>query len=105
MWRSLLAGMVGLTLPLLLAAPCMAEPTRAELVAARDMFGEARDEEKAGNWTKALTLFEAVAKVKLTPQVRFHIALCEEQTGKLLEALNDFERARTLALSIAYQIQ
>jgi hypothetical protein len=39
-------------------------------------------------------LLKAVADVKMTAQVRFHLGLCEEQLGQLIEALNDFERAK-----------
>jgi hypothetical protein len=71
-----------------------AEPSAGELAAARDMFNEARQAEDAGNWPEALRKLKAVAEVKLTAQVRFHIGLCEEQLGQLIEALNDFERAK-----------
>lgn len=69
------------------------EPTDEELAAARALFSEAKDLEAAGEWAKALTKLEKVAKVVTTPQVRFHVALCHENLGRLVEAINGFELA------------
>jgi hypothetical protein len=79
----------------LFAAPAAAdtEPSAAELASARSLFNEARAAEERGDWTEALTKLDAVAKVKMTPQVRFHLGLCQENTARLLEALNNLERA------------
>jgi hypothetical protein len=49
--------------------------------------------EERGDWTEALSKLEVVAKVKMTPQVRFHLGLCQEHTTQLVEALNNLERA------------
>jgi hypothetical protein len=75
-----------------------AEPSEAALAAARDMFHEARKAEDAGRWDEALTKLQAVAHVKVTPQVRFHLGLCLENVGRLVEALNHFERSRAEAV-------
>lgn len=69
------------------------EPTDAELAAARELFKEGLALEKKGQWEQALGLFDKVANVKLTPQVRYHRALCHEKLGRLVEALNGFELA------------
>ena len=61
------------------------------------MFSEARRAEEAGKWSEALLKLKAVASVKMTPQVRFHLGLCQEHTGHLVEALNSFEVARAEA--------
>lgn len=68
-------------------------PSPAELNEARERFAEARKLEEGGQFQAALGLFQQVAKVKMTPQVRFHIALCLMHTGKPVEALADFRTA------------
>lgn len=54
------------------------------------MFAEGRTLEDAGRWAQALDLFQQIAKVKMTPQVRFHIALCMENVGLLTQALEGY---------------
>jgi len=68
-------------------------PTQAELNEARERFGDARKLEEAGQFQAALERFQQVAKVKMTPQVRFHIALCLMHTDKPVEALTNFRTA------------
>jgi hypothetical protein len=70
-----------------------AAPTKNELEKAKRLFFEGLDLEKDGRWADALARFEQVAKARMTPQVRFHIALCKEHLGRLVEALADFEAA------------
>lgn len=74
-------------------------PSQKDLDAAKKAFFEGLDLEKAEKWSEALKRFEEVAKVRMTPQVRFHIALCKEKMGLLLEALRDFEQAEADAKS------
>jgi hypothetical protein len=74
-----------------------AEPTEAELSQARERFGEARRLEDAGRWKDALAQLLRVAEVKMTPQVRFHIALCRENMGLWTEALDGYAQAATEA--------
>jgi hypothetical protein len=81
----------------LASSVAQADPSAAELASARDMFSEARRAEDAGRWAEALVKLKAIANVKLTPQVRFHLGLCQEHTGHLVEALNSFELARAEA--------
>jgi hypothetical protein len=69
------------------------EPSGTELASARTLFNEARMAEERGDWTEALAKLDMVAKVKMTPQVRFHLGLCQEHTTQLVEALNSLERA------------
>src|SRR5262245_59971432 len=69
------------------------QPAAAELAAARQLFNEGKEHEKRKRWADALATFKKVAAVKMTPQVRFHIALCEENLGKLVAAINGFELA------------
>jgi hypothetical protein len=42
---------------------------------------------------EALGKFEEVAKIVMTPGTRFNIALCKENLGRLLEALDDYSAA------------
>jgi hypothetical protein len=60
---------------------------------ARAQFHQGLALETAGDWAGALALFQQVALVKLTPQVRFHIGMCEEHLGQLAAALGDYELA------------
>ncbi|UQA55752.1 tetratricopeptide repeat protein [Polyangium aurulentum] len=89
--RTFVALAIGTTAP----APALAEsqPTEAQLQQAREQFARGRKLEDEGRWSEALPLFERVAAVKMTPQVRFHIALCLEKTGKLERAREGFEQA------------
>jgi hypothetical protein len=60
-------------------------------------FKEALALENDGKWDEALGLFIAIAEKRRSPQVVFHIALCQEQTGRLKSALDSFEEALSLA--------
>jgi hypothetical protein len=71
-----------------------AEPSPAELAAARELFHQALDHEEKEEWERALELFRKVGAVKMTPPVRFHIALCLENLGHLVDAYDEFMRAR-----------
>lgn len=91
MSRALLAGVIFGYSPALAWAD--GGPSPAELNEARERFGEARKLEEAGQFQAALNLFQQVGKVKMTPQVRFHIALCLMHTGKPVDALTNFRTA------------
>jgi hypothetical protein len=65
----------------------------AELKKARAQFQQATELEQAKNWTAALQAFREVGQVRMTPQVRFHIAVCEEGLGRLVAALGGYELA------------
>jgi len=92
-WRRTVAS--ALVLGAVLAAPTrlFAQPTPEELAAARQLFNEGKELEKQKSYERAIEKFKKVAGVKMTPQVRFHIALCEENLGHLVEAINGFELA------------
>jgi hypothetical protein len=70
-----------------------AQPTEAELAAARNLFEEALALEDEGRWADALERVKKVAAVKTTAAVRFHLALCNEKLGHLVAAFNEFGRA------------
>ena len=75
----------------MVAGPAGHAQTSEELVAARKVFTEGKQLEGKGAWAEALEKFKKVAMVKTTPQVRFHIALCEENLGRMVAAINGFE--------------
>jgi hypothetical protein len=68
-----------------------------DLAAARALFHAAEGDEQAGRWAEALVKLRRASTVKMTPGLRFHIALCEERTGQLVAALDDFTAAQTAA--------
>jgi len=88
--------------PLLPASPAWAQAPEASpqaLVAARELFREATADVDAGRYDAALGKFRRVAAVKETYAVRFNIARCEEQLGKLGAALGDYELAEREGIS------
>src|ERR1043165_4319159 len=90
---SLRARLSCLTLCLpLLASPAFAQDA-SELKKARAQFQQANELEQAKNWTAALQAFREVGQVRMTPQVRFHIAVCEENLGRWVAALGGYELA------------
>jgi hypothetical protein len=90
-----LAAAIAIALALGAVAPAALadEPSPEELAAARALFNEGKDDEKRNKWQDAIEKFKKVAAVKMTPQVRFHLALCEENLGHLVSAINGFELA------------
>jgi hypothetical protein len=72
-------------------------PSPAELKKARSQFQRGIELEQASNWSEALQQFREVGGVRMTPQVRFHIAYCEEGLGRLVTALGGYELAQNEA--------
>ena len=70
-----------------------------DLAAARKLFEEGIKREEAADWTSALAKFREVAKIRTNHIVRFHVALCLEKTGKLVDALSEFSLAKVQAES------
>jgi hypothetical protein len=70
---------------------------QAALAKARQQFQQAIAAQAAGNWAGALSLLREVAAVRMTPQVRYNIALSEENLGQLVAALGNYELAATSA--------
>ncbi len=66
------------------------------LAEARSKFQRALELEQAANYAGALKLYREVGFVKMTPQVRYHIALCEEKLGQLVAALGGYELAMSM---------
>jgi hypothetical protein len=75
------------------AAPPLLAQTPQELARARSLYKQGLSLEAAGDWGGALAKFEEVGRVKLTPQVRFHIGRCKENLGRMTEALGDYRLA------------
>ena len=102
--RLLSASLSGLlVLAALTAIPggsAWAAPTKKELAQARARFQQATELEQAGNYTQALEAFRDVGQVRMSPQVRYHIAFCEEKLGKLLTAQGGYELAMQEAASV-----
>jgi hypothetical protein len=71
--------------------------TKQELDAARKQFQEGMALSAANNCSAALTKYRAVANVKMTAQVAFNIAECEERLGKLVSALGNYRLAASQA--------
>jgi hypothetical protein len=84
-------------LTVILLAPSSAAQTdgdeAARLTEARGKFQQAIELEQAKDWGGALRLFREVGQVRMTPQVRFHIGVCEENLGRLAVALGSYELA------------
>jgi|HubBroStandDraft_2_1064218.scaffolds.fasta_scaffold20080_5 hypothetical protein len=91
------AAFVGLALAATAGPSFAAEPSKTELAAARDLFSRAERDEDAGHWPDALDKLRRAGTVKMTPGIRFHIALCEEKLGQLLAALADYNAAEAAA--------
>jgi hypothetical protein len=73
--------------------PLVSAQSPAELQKARTEYKEGLALEAAGNWAGALAKFQDVARIKTTPQVRYHIARCKENLGRLNEALGEYRLA------------
>jgi hypothetical protein len=80
-------------------------PEDEDLSKARGKFMQATELEQAGNYASALQAFREVAQVRMTPQVRYHIATCEEKLGKLVTALGGYELALTEAEALGPEFQ
>jgi hypothetical protein len=78
---------------LMLAGQTRGSDNQDALLRARDKFRQAISLQTGGDWAGALSLLRQVAEVKATPQVRFNIALCEENLGQLVAALGSYQLA------------
>jgi hypothetical protein len=72
----------------------------ADLRKARAQFQRGIELEQASNYTEAIQQFREVGQVRMTPQVRFHIAYCEEMLGRLVTALGGYDLALAEADSV-----
>lgn len=65
----------------------------SEIAAAKQWFTEGLALEEKDQFKDALERFRRAAQVKKTPQILFHVGLCEAKTGQLVEGLVNLERA------------
>jgi hypothetical protein len=72
-------------------------PAAEELAAARQLFEEAIRAEDQGRWQEALDTFVRVRAITASPVLHYHIGVCSEHLGRLVEALNAFQMAVQLA--------
>jgi tetratricopeptide (TPR) repeat protein len=72
-------------------SPALAQ--QPDLRRARELFDAAEKDEAANRWREAHEKLTEVAKIRLTPGVRYHLALCDERLGRLLAALEGYSRA------------
>ncbi|MDI3281981.1 hypothetical protein [Polyangium sp. 15x6] len=91
------AVMVGAAAIALFSQGDASAQSKEELDKARALFREGLALSAANNCAGALVKFKAVAAVKMTPQVAFNIAECEEKLGKLLSALGNYRLAASAA--------
>lgn len=89
-----LAALLGTTF---VTVPALAQPSDADLRAARELFTQAEHDEDAGHWADAYDKMARVGAVKMTAGVRYHLALCQEKMGKLAAALDGFHQAQKQA--------
>jgi hypothetical protein len=80
----------------LASLPVLAEPTASELVLARRLFADASTLEAQGNWPAASEKLREAVAIKETPGLRYHLAHCEEQLGRLVSASLEYARASEL---------
>lgn len=83
-----------------LCASLGAAPARADVEAQsrlRLKFAEGYALEIAGRWADALDRFLEVSRARPTPEVEFHVALCQERLGRFVEAEQGYRRARERA--------
>ncbi|WP_394850690.1 hypothetical protein LZC95_24935 [Pendulispora brunnea] len=101
--RWLVAVAAASSLALQLATPTCAfaqrsnGPSQADIRTARDLFAKAEKDQEAGQWAQALDKYQRVSAIKMTAGVRFRIALCEENLGRLLDAQADYTGAQEQA--------
>lgn len=92
--RAILSAGV-LSLAALAGAPSASAQTKEELAKAKELFMEGVALASGNNCAGAVAKFKEVARVKMTPQVAFNIAECEERLGKLVSALGNYRLVQT----------
>ena len=69
----------------------------SEIAAAKQWFTDGLALEEKGKFAEALERFQRALEVKKTPQIQFHVGLCQLKTGALVEAMVSLGRATELA--------
>ncbi len=94
--RGFTRGTTALLFALLATSPSVVRAQTASteaLESARQAFKAGVQLEKDEQYEEALAKFEETAAVKTTPQVRFHIGLCNEKLGRFGAAIEAYEAA------------
>jgi tetratricopeptide (TPR) repeat protein len=68
-------------------------PSAAELASARRLFALGLAAEDGGRWAEALETYERISKIVVSPSLWYHLGVCHEALGHVVEALNAFELA------------
>ena len=90
----------GLVALLTVASPQLVHAqSPSQITQAKQWFAEGVSLENREKWTEALVLFRRASTVKMTPQLAFHLGLCEGRSGAFVEALSSLARASELARS------
>jgi hypothetical protein len=76
------------------------EPPITDVTAARKLFAEAEHDEQTERWAEGVKKLRRIVAFKETAGVRFHLALCEDRAGLLVEASGDYQRAFDLSRSM-----
>jgi hypothetical protein len=76
------------------------EPTAASVDEARKLFREAVEREDAGDQEGALALYRKALAHRVSPQLLFNIASCEERLDRLLDAARSFRDAERQAKTL-----
>jgi hypothetical protein len=86
------------------AALCLSPGSQAaqpsapsDIQTARSLFAEAEKDEQALRWEQALRKLQGVASIKQTAGVAYHLGNCLEHLGRLVQALQSFQLAQSLA--------
>lgn len=69
------------------------KPSAAELASARRLFALGLAAEDGGRWAEALETYERISKIVVSPPLWYHLGVCHEALGHVVEALNAFELA------------
>src|SRR6188474_1954569 len=68
-------------------------PSAAELASARRLFSQALAAADKERWAEALEIYRRVSEIALSPSLQYHMAVCHEGLGQLVEAINAYELA------------
>ncbi|XXX74315.1 tetratricopeptide repeat protein [Sorangium sp. So ce134] len=69
------------------------QPSAAELASARHLFALGLAAEDQGRWAEALEIYERISRIVVSPPLWYHLGVCHEALGHVVEALNAFELA------------
>ncbi len=90
-------ALLSLASPTVATAQSDSKLAPSQIALAKQWFAEGASLEDREKWGEALILFRRASLVKMTPQVAYHIGLCEGRTGAFVEALASLAHAAELA--------